>query len=77
LRGTGKDNIFEVIFYNKNHNMVVGESFLTASDGGFIPEGMIIGNIIEIKKKFIVVKGKNNLANLNFVQVFTRDVVNH
>jgi rod shape-determining protein MreC len=72
LRGTGESNIFEVIFYNKNHNMDIGELFLSASDGGFIPEGMIIGKITEIKKKSIIIQSSNNLKNIEFVQVFTR-----
>lgn len=72
LRGTGKNNIFEVIFYNKNHNMVVGESFATSSDGGFIPAGIQIGKITKIRKKSIIVQGDYNLKNINLVKIFTK-----
>jgi cell shape-determining protein MreC len=73
IAGGNGSNILDIhYFFNNDQNIVHGENAYTSDDGNIVQEGILIGKLIKIGKKYGI-KINSDLGSLNFVIVASKN----
>lgn len=68
LSGNG-GGLMEILYLPKNHNIEVGETIFTASDGDVLPSGLFVGIVVKSNEDEVLVSMVQDIAFANIVTV--------